>query len=265
MNSSKIFRQDGHFTPTPLVQRTLDAPATTAQPAAASLTRSGSQPVGQTARNPATEPPAPVPKPDPPPARPAIDLEAVRQEAYNQGVADQAAQFQTELELTISAFADACRKIDNQRQQMLDHSQGDLINLVIALTEKILTQELTTPRNIIAGTLQTALEQAINSEEHYVTLHPNDLAAAEAKAPELIAAIRGLERIVFKTDPSMTRGGCLLESAACTVDASIEGQLAGVRDLLQEHPELLPTANDEQAPTELPADDSGTDASTQPA
>lgn len=256
MSSSKVFRVDNHFTPTPLVQRTLAMPVKTAPMEAApsavaqALDQVAPEPTLQ-AKTPVVEPIAAPPEPPPAP-EPAIDLEVVRQEAYNRGAADQAAQFQATLELTVSAFGEACRKIDNQRRQMLDHSQGDLINLVIALTEKILGQELVTPRNIIANTLQAALEQAIGSEEHYVTLHPDDLAVAEAKAPELIAAIRGLERIVFKTDPLMSRGGCMLESAACTVDASIEGQLAGVRDLLEEHPGLLPTADVELPPPEEP-------------
>ena len=73
-----------------------------------------------------------------------------------------------------------------------------------------------------------------------MTVHPDDLAVAEAKAPELIAAVRGLERIVFKTDPTLTRGGCLLESATCSVDATVETQLDSLREFLGEQPTLLP-------------------------
>jgi len=249
MSSSKIFKEDIHFTPIPLVQRTLAGPAKSAP----SGHGQSPVPVASAEAAPAVKKNEPPPQPAPAP-EPKIDLEAVRQEAYNRGAADQAAQAQTELEAAVSAFTAACRAIDGQRRKMLDHSRGDMITLVIALTEKIVRQELASPRNVIAAALQAALEQAIDSEEHYVTLHPDDLAVAEAKAPELIAAVRGLERIVFRTDAGMTRGGCLLESAACTVDASIEGQLTGVRDFLEAQPDLFAGDDAQSAPIDPTSD-----------
>ena len=222
MSSSRVFKADAAFTPTPIVRRVLDPDeALLSEPARAET------------------PPAPAPPVAAEPA-PPVDLEALRAEAYNQGMADLAAQWETEFQQAMAAFGDACQKIDNQRRALVEHSRGDIINLIISLTRKIVGEELATPRNVIAATLQRALEQAIDSEEYYVTVHPDDLAVAEAKAPELIAAVRGLERIVFKTDPTLTRGGCLLESATCSVDATVETQLDSLREFLGEQPTLLP-------------------------
>ena len=78
-----------------------------------------------------------------------------------------------------------------------------------------------------------------------MTLHPDDLAFAEAQAPELIASIRGMERMIFKTDPGISRGGCLLESLTCSVDATIETQMEVLKELLQEQPDLLPIEPEE--------------------
>jgi flagellar assembly protein FliH len=190
----------------------------------------------------ATGSPAPRPsKAQPPMPEPApqVDLSAIKKEAYNQGMKDQAAQLQAKFQQATKAFADACQKIDSQRKQQLLQSRGEIINLIITLSKKILGQELSLPRNSIATTLQTALEQAIESEEYYVTLNPDDLAFAEEKVPDLIASIRGLERIVFKTDKSMTRGGCLLESAFCSVDATIETQMETMREYLEKDTSIL--------------------------
>jgi len=263
MSSSKVFRTDPHFTPIPLVRRSIAVPPReeptimvqeVAVPDPEPLAQETAMPVAEEPilPEPAPDPiPEPVPEPEPP-----IDLDAIRQEAYNQGMADQSARLQAEIEHAVLAFGEACQKIDQQRQRLLDHSRGDLINLIIGLSKKIVGQELVTQRNIIATTLQTALEEAIASEEYYVTLHPDDLAVAEAKVPALIASIRGLERIVFKTDSTLTRGGCLLESANCTVDATIEGQLASIEELLHERPELIPLSTEDQLSSQsLTADD----------
>ena len=241
MSSSRIFKGDPLFTPTTLVQRNIAHPMGEADLAAigaggptddeyvqddSQVEQDGSASAHHGGR--ASEP------------APAFDLQALRDEAYNQGMADLAAHWETEFQQAMAAFADACQKIDRQRRTLVEHSRGDIINLIISLTRKIVGEELATPRNVIAATLQRALEQAIDSEEYYVTVHPDDLAVAEAKAPELIAAVRGLERIVFKTDPTLTRGGCLLESATCSVDATVETQLDSLREFLGEQPTLLP-------------------------
>lgn len=242
MNSSKIFKKDAHFTAMPLVQRNIAAPANKANGSAASpnalsppasLAGSSDDPNHRQALQTEPEPLTPV------------DLQAIQKEAYDQGVTDTAVQYQFEVQQTVKAFTDACQKIDDQRKKLLAQNRGDIVNLIIALSKKILGQELVTPRNIIATTLENALEQSIASEEYYVTLHPDDLAFAESKAPELIAAIRGLERLVFKTDASLTRGGCLLESLTCSVDATIETQVESMKEFLQERPDLLPAPLEE--------------------
>jgi len=231
MSSSKVFKQDSLFTPMPLVQHTL-----------ASRGSAGATPgndVPHHSLSSASSPP-PQAKSEAPQQTPPIDLQALKNVAYQQGKTDQAAQSLAECQQSLNAFAEACQKIDSHRRMLFERSQGDLINIIIAFSKKILGHELTLSRNSIATTLQAAIEQAIESEEFYVTLHPDDLAFAEGKVPELIAAIRGLERIIFKTDKTVTQGGCLLESTNCSVDATIETQLESMKEFLEEQPGLLP-------------------------
>lgn len=255
MSSSKVFREDPHFTPTTLVRRNIEPAAGTARPlvrdGGGSAAASGEQAqIAEPAEIPAnlgTEPQLAAE------SQPAVDLEAIRQEAYNQGMADRAAQYQHEVQQVVATFTDACQKIDNQRNLLLRHSQAELINLIMMLCEKIVRQELSTPRNLIAATLQSALEQAIASEEYHVTVHPDDLALAEQQTPELIAAIRGIERMVFKTDDAVTRGGCFMESAACTVDATIETQLASLKEFVTEHALIPPLPEEPDTASRTPS------------
>lgn len=278
MSSSKIFKADTLFTPHSLVRQRIDPPdKVPAKPASepepeveATLEEEAfppdlSQPVEEPIPEPASEPtPPPNPEPAPPtpelPPEPPVDIEAIRQEGYHQGVADCAAQMQARFEQSIHSFAEACQKIDELHRKKVAGSHGDLINLVMTLTEKIVDLELSTPRNQIARTLEAALEQAIASEEFHVSLHPDDLAHAEEKAPALIHAIRGLEHLIFKADPNIRPGGCLLESVTCTVDATIDGKLESARELLTEHPELLIAPEEEQEERNSPEDSVPADA-----
>jgi flagellar assembly protein FliH len=249
MSSSRIFKEDPLFIPTTLVQGNILLPLAESDPLAedgngsfhadtpaSEFTSPGHDALAHEQPQPSaveTETEAETEAP--------VDLQALRDEAYNQGMTDMAARCQAEFQRTVEALDTACRRLDNQRKILLEQSRGDMINLVVALTRKIVDQELATPRHIIAATLQTALENAIGCEEYYVTLHPDDLSLAEKHAPEMIASIRGLERILFKTDASITRGGCRLDSAVCSVDATIETQVESLRDFLEEHPAVLPS------------------------
>jgi flagellar assembly protein FliH len=262
MSSSKVFKQDPHFVPTPLVRRSIPLPreeeptvtetVLPEEPAGQDIPATGQGPELDREQEPEqAATPAPTPTPAPEPAL-AVDLAAIRQEAYNRGMADLSAQFELELRQAVAAFNAGCQKVDEQRAALFQRNRGQLVNLVILLCEKILRRELSTPRPVIAATLEAALDQAIESEEYTVTLHPDDLAAAEAKVPELVAAIRGLSRLVFKTDAGMTRGGCLLESSTCAVDASIELQLDSMREFLTEQPLFVSPPDHEPAMTSDP-------------
>ena len=236
MSSSKVFPQDPHFTPTSLVQER-KAPSGSGDFSETPL-------VSDTApdRHSESETPTATPPPLSPIAEashPPPDLEAIREESFNQGLAAGTQQYQVELQHVVQAFALACQKIDDLHRAILEKSRGDMINVAISLSKKILDQELSIKRDLIATTLEAALEQAIASEEFFVTLHPDDLAAAEKKVPELVASIKGLEHLIFKTDKSVGRGGCRLESNLCSVDATLEGQLAAAREYLEEQTDLF--------------------------
>ena len=54
------------------------------------------------------------------------------------------------------------------------------------------------------------------------------------KKPLFIASISGLKNIIFEGDAAIARGGCLVESTLGQVDATLESQLAQIRQHLAE-------------------------------
>lgn len=225
MSSSKIFKQDQSFTRVTLVQEKIST-------VVEQMTAEAVDPMPRADQTDLIQEP-PVVESPPVIQHSEEELAEAVEKAYNQGVNDTLIQQKDHLVKTIEAFTLASQKINVLHQSLLEQSREDMINLVIALSKKILGQELEIKRDAIAMTLQNALDQAIESEEFFVTLHPDDLARAEEMVPELLASIRGLEHLVFKIDPEMTPGGCHLESNACAVDASIEMQLESARDYLE--------------------------------
>lgn len=242
MSSSKVFKSDTRFTRIPLVQRQLEQAAD--EESASATTASGEEampapPESVAAQTPPGQTEAHQPDAQVEPAFTVEDIQALKEEAYSQGVADASAQHQSALLHTIEAFHKACQGVHSLHRTVLDHSRGEMINLVIALSSKVLGRELEVRRDVIAATLQKVLDNAIESDEFIITINPEDHAAAEEKVPDLIASVRGLEHIVFKFDPGISRGGCHLESKICSVDATIETQLDAARDFLEANGRVL--------------------------
>ena len=237
MSSSKVFREDPSFTPVSLVSARIQpdtaesdkqppTPDPTEQPQAADPDRQ-SPPAAATTQ-PSPQPPLP-------------DIDAIRAEAYEQGKQDalqgnreNEQTQQSDLRQTVEAFTRACADVDNLHEELLEQSRGDMINLVIALSRKIIGREVATGRDVIANTLKKAIELAMKNNEYDIWLNPDDLATVEKMVPDLIASVQQLNHIILKTDQEILRGGCRLDSDICTVDATIEAQLETAREFLEE-------------------------------
>ncbi|WP_456388188.1 FliH/SctL family protein [Desulfolithobacter sp.] len=239
MSSSKVFKDDPSFTPITLISEEI-IPGDTAVVRQVPEPGTDEEEAVILEDNPEDVPenagPSPPPPGSPPEAEPEpVDVERIRKESYQKGQEDAREELQARFESSLEALEEICRQLNDLHRNLLNGSRGEVINVVIALTRKILGRELSTSRDIIASTLEAALEAAIASDEYTITLHPDDLALAEEMHAGLIASIRGLNHISFKTDTSITRGGCLVESNLCSVDATIEGQLDTAREFLTQH------------------------------
>jgi len=229
MSSSRIFKDDPSFTPVSLISKK--------QPLSGSITSLPEEQQEVPSQEAQTQEAVSSAPPSPPPEESSIpvpDLEIIETEAYARGKRAAEEELKKELKQSIEAFSQACGEINNLHESLLEQSRGDMINLVIALSKKIIGRELTTGRNIIVDTLKNAIELAIKHNEYDIWINPEDLKTVEQLVPDLIGSVQQLDHLTLKTDPDITPGGCRLDSSVCTVDATIEAQLETVRDFLNE-------------------------------
>lgn len=246
MSSSRVFKDDPAFTPVSLINKEQQDQNQTSPTPESPQDNFGHDTQAQESVN---SPPEQAPTAGEHSLPPAPDLDAIRAEGYTQGKLETEQAMEKGLQQTSLAFARACAEVDNLHKNLLEASRGDMINLVIALSKKIIGRELTTSRNIIVDTLQNAIELAIKHHEYDIWLNPADLETVEKLVPELIGSVQKLEHVTLKTDVDITPGGCRLDSSVCTVDATIEAQLETVRDFLDEKgPEYRPIDTPTDAP-----------------
>lgn len=159
-------------------------------------------------------------------------LETIKEEAFNRGIQAGLEQAEAQLNETVQALAGALEDIDRVRGDILKESSQDMVELVMAIAEQVIQNEIAVKEDVILATLSQALHAAIESDEFHVKINPDDFAVVSEKKPSFLASINGLKNITFEPDPQIVRGGCLVESDLGQVDATLATRLNEIREHL---------------------------------
>ena len=148
--------------------------------------------------------------------------------AYEQGFrqGEEAARqaLTAQLSPVLGAFQQATTEIAHLRTTVLQQAEEDIITLAFQLARKIIQYEALEHREVLATTLTRALEQVVEQDQIVVRVHPDDLHYA-MEIKEKLGHTRGdIKTLTVREDPSVGRGGCLVESSLGTIDARIDAQ-----------------------------------------
>jgi flagellar assembly protein FliH len=112
--------------------------------------------------------------------------------------------------------------------------EREIIDLIFAVTEKIVNHEVRSKESVIKAAIFDALEIAVEKSKVVFNVNPDDYDYVEKLRPELFKQNKGLKSIVVTSDPGVSRGGCYLETPYGNIDATIESKLEKIYQCLQE-------------------------------
>ncbi len=162
------------------------------------------------------------------------EVEAKIQEAYAKGRLAGREELEKDFGAAVDVFADAAEQLSRERARLMKNSASDMVKLVMAVAEQVVRAELMVQEDVVLKTVRHALQAAVSCDEYRVRVHPGDYSLLTENKPLFLARISGLKNLIFESDAAVTPGGCLVESELGEVDASIEGQLAEIRQHLVE-------------------------------
>ena len=162
------------------------------------------------------------------------EIEDLKESVFQQGVQEGLRQAEADYGSSTLALFQACEQLSSIRETILVNSKSELIEMIIAFSEKIIRHSVTEQDQTIIDTVEEAMHQAVKSSEFYIFLNPEDMAAIKERSNDFVAGLNGLENIIVKSDPAIERGGCRIESENCTVDATMSSQLEIISDRLRE-------------------------------
>jgi flagellar assembly protein FliH len=162
------------------------------------------------------------------------EIEDLKEKVFQQGVQEGLRQAEADYGSSTLALFQACEQLSSIRETILVNSKSELIEMIIAFSEKIIRHSVTEQDQTIIDTVEEAMHQAVKSSEFYIFLNPEDMAAIKERSNDFVAGLNGLENIIVKSDPAIERGGCRIESENCTVDATMSSQLEIINDRLRD-------------------------------
>ena len=125
-------------------------------------------------------------------------------------------------------------KMNSLKQEIIGHYEKEILELVFAIAQKVVHQQVKSDDKAIQGTILRAMKLAAEKSEIIVKVNPEDFDYVERLRPEFLAAIKELKALTVTSDASITRGGCFLESPYGDVDGRVETQLEKIHQCLEE-------------------------------
>ncbi len=144
-----------------------------------------------------------------------------REAGRREGEAEGRAQAQDELRSTIERLANGISELDQYRGQLLRQTEGDAVQLSIAIARRVLRRELTVDPAAIEGLVRAALERLQSQESCRVRMHPDYVSALRASVERL--GMTG--RVEVIGDAAQEPGAAVFEMSRGSLNASIDSQL----------------------------------------
>lgn len=119
-------------------------------------------------------------------------------------------------------------------KQSIEQAEADILSLSVHIAEKILHEKLEKePKSfmsLVLGAINEVKEQTTIS----IYLHPNNYQIVLERKPELIQVLGEEVDLLIYIDYELQPGACIIEHPLGQIDASVDTQLATIKNILKE-------------------------------
>jgi flagellar biosynthesis/type III secretory pathway protein FliH len=123
--------------------------------------------------------------------------------------------------------------LENAIEQWYLGAESELAELAVRIARHILQQEIALPHDTITALAKDALKNVVHASQVRIRLNPIDIPILEEHKSELLALSAHLRSIEIVDDPTIL-GGCIIDSSAGTIDATVPTRLELVETEIKE-------------------------------
>lgn len=145
-------------------------------------------------------------------------------EGYDKGKANSDKLIEEALEIKEGYFQD--------RKDLLNKVERDVIELVVEIYEKIFTEKKEEDSDLIVSLVVNGIENLDVTDKLTIITSKEDYDILEMSRDLILAKASMISDLEIKYDSTMEKGDCILETPKGSIDASLDNQLAEVKEIL---------------------------------
>jgi flagellar assembly protein FliH len=171
--------------------------------------------------------------PDPPARGAAPSLDAVREQAFEEGFAAGVAQAQSQLDGPASALAAAADQLQALRADAATSVEADAVDLALRIAEQALGAAIAVDPELVLEAVRGALRRLVERDRVLILVNPDDLELVRDHSARLVGELGGIEHCEVQAERRVRPGGAIVRTSEGEVDATLETKLARAREVLE--------------------------------
>jgi len=160
--------------------------------------------------------------------------EEARKEGFDKGQREGFEKGLAEVNKLISQLELITRDADECRRNILENAKHDIVDLSVKIAEKVVKTTCAKQRDIAYRNAEYALGLLKEKSPAVIRVNLADVEIVREYRSMLLNMFDKVESIKITEDPTVEQGGCIVESNAGGVDATIPTQLSSIRSSLHE-------------------------------
>jgi len=163
-----------------------------------------------------------------------VEAADVKEEAFQSGyeAGQEAAvkEMEEKVDSISKAFKKGLQDIASIKDSILSQAEDDIVQLTVAIAEKLVCKELEQHPDTIVAIVKEVIKSVRNEEKITIKVHPDDYTILEQYMGELMEQTGGIVETPLKLDedPTLTSGGCIVETDTNLIDMSIESRMESI-------------------------------------
>jgi len=150
------------------------------------------------------------------------------EKGWLKGIDEGHAQSQARVDEELKRIVQLANQIGRARVAALEEHDRDIVDVALAISQKIILQEVETDKNFIVRQVRQILGLLVNKSLVTLKVHPQDLDVLEPLHEALRAEFLDGDHLIIEGHEDVQPGGCLIEQAGLQLDARLQQQLETV-------------------------------------
>ncbi len=172
------------------------------------------------------------------------EADKIRNDAFHAGYQEGQGKAMNELKEKVDnltqLFTNAINEVAVIRDEIIGNAEDDIIELTIAVVEKLVCHEIGQNPDFIIEVVKEAIKVAKSGNEMVLRINPDDRGSLEKNAKELIELARSATfdanlKLIIEDDENLNPGDCVVVTDKNIFDMTFKSKLDSVIETIDSH------------------------------